>query len=257
LELLKLQNFRLGGRVALVTGAAQGIGLSITEILALNGARVAMCDVNRATLLVASSAMRDKAYYVRAYPVDVSKANDVNNAVRKVERDLGTVEILVNNAGILRRTPFRNISQDEWKLVNQTNVDGAFNFCKAVIEGMIERRWGKIINVSSSAGRSTSTFGGAHYTTSKAGLLGLTRHLAREVARYGINVNAVCPGSIDTPMVRTSASRKEIEESVKKIPMGHLGTPEDIANLVLFLASDASSYITGASIDINAGELMI
>lgn len=216
-----------------------------------------MCDVNGATLDAAWSAMRVKGHSVRAYVVDVSKADEVNNTVRKVEKDLGLIEILVNNAGILRRTEFRNISEDEWKLVNQVNVEGAFYFCKAVIDGMIERKWGKIINISSSAGRSTSTFGGAHYTTSKAALLGLTRHLAREVAKYGINVNAVCPGSIETPMIRTMASQTEIEEATKRIPMGRLGRAEDIANLVLFLSSDASSYITGASIDINAGELMI
>lgn len=255
--MLRFQNFRLDGRIALVTGAAQGMGLAFSEILALNGAGVAMWDVNGLTLKTALATMLAKGYRVASYAVDVSKADEVNAAVKKIEADLGPVDILVNNAGILRRTDFRNITQEEWKLVNAVNVDGAFNCCKALIDGMIERKRGKIINISSSAGRSTSTFGGAHYTTSKAALLGLTRHLAREVARYRINVNAVCPGSIDTPMVQRAASQKEIEEAIEKIPMGRLGRAEDVANLILFLASDASSYITGASIDINAGELMV
>ena len=240
-----------------MTGAAQGMGIAFVEILALNGARVAMNDVNEATLRASFEAMRAKGYKVSQFAANVSSFDEVNAMVGAVEGNLGHIDILVNSAGILRRTRFENISQDEWKLVNAVNVDGAFNCCKAVINQMIERRKGKIINISSSAGRSTSTFGGAHYTTSKAALLGLTRHLAREAAEYGINVNAVCPGSIDTPMVRTSVSQKEIDEAIGKIPMKRLGKPEDVANLVLFLASDASSYITGASIDINAGELMI
>jgi 3-oxoacyl-[acyl-carrier protein] reductase len=257
MEFLKLENFRLDGQVALVTGAAQGMGLAFTEILALNGAQVAMCDVNGVQLKSASDELLARGYGISGYKADVSKPDKVTAMVRSVRRALGPIDVLVNNAGILRRTQFSNISFEEWKMVNAVNVDGAFNCCKAVIDEMIDRRRGKIINVSSSAGRSTSTFGGAHYTTSKAALLGLTRHLAREVAEYGINVNAICPGSIDTPMIRTAASLEQIREATRKIPMGHLGKPEDVADLVLFLASDASSYITGASIDINAGELMI
>jgi 3-oxoacyl-[acyl-carrier protein] reductase len=233
------------------------MGLAIAEILALNGAQVAMCDLNRPALKKASAVLRSRGLGVQAYKADVSKANQVNIAVSSASKELGVIDILVNNAGILRRTGFINISQREWQLVNRINLDGAFNCCKAVIESMIEKRRGKIINISSSAGRSTSTFGGAHYTTSKAALLGLTRHLAREVAKYRINVNAVCPGSIDTPMVRNAASQRDIDDAIRKIPMNRLGTTQDVANLVLFLASDASSYITGASIDINAGELMI
>jgi NAD(P)-dependent dehydrogenase (short-subunit alcohol dehydrogenase family) len=188
---------------------------------------------------------------------DVSDLSQVSRMVAKILKVYGTIDILVNNAGILFPTSFEEMTEREWDKVIAVNLKGAFNCCKAVIAVMKKKRYGKIVNISSSAGKSTSTFGGAHYTASKAGLLGLTRHLAREVGRYGINVNAVCPGSIDTPMIRSKFTDEQIRSATEKIPMGRLGTPEEVAYLVLFLASDASSYITGASIDINAGELMV
>ena len=137
------------------------------------------------------------------------------------------------------------------------NVRGIFLCTKHVLPLMKAQRRGKIVNVSSSAGRSTSTFGGAHYTTSKAAVLGLTRHTAREVAPYGINVNAVAPGSMDTEMVREMIAQEQIAKEEANIPLGRLGTPQDEADLVAFLVSDEASYITGATIDINGGDLMI
>jgi 3-oxoacyl-[acyl-carrier protein] reductase len=137
------------------------------------------------------------------------------------------------------------------------NVKGTFNCTKAVLPIMQAKRYGKIVNVSSSAGRSTSTFGGAHYTTSKAAVLGLTRHTAREAAPYGINVNATAPGSMDTEMVRERATPEHIEGERQKIPLRRLGTPQDQANLVAFLCSDESSYIAGATIDINGADLLL
>jgi 3-oxoacyl-[acyl-carrier protein] reductase len=170
----------------------------------------------------------------------------------------GTVDSLVNNAGILRSTtPVESIPLAEWELMMTVNVNGVFLCTKAVLPIMKAKRSGKIVNVSSSAGRSTSTFGGAHYTTSKAAVLGLSRHTAREAAPYNINVNAVAPGSMDTEMVRELATPEHMERERQNIPMRRLGTAQDEANLVAFLCSEESSYITGATIDINGGDLII
>lgn len=137
------------------------------------------------------------------------------------------------------------------------NLKGVFLCSQAVLGVMKEKRYGKIVNISSSAGRSTSELGGAHYTTAKAGVLGFSRHLAREMAAYHINVNAVCPGLIDTPMIREKAHEDRLAYFLKQIPLGRLGTPEEEADLVLFLASEESAYITGATIDLNGGSLMM
>jgi 3-oxoacyl-[acyl-carrier protein] reductase len=170
----------------------------------------------------------------------------------------GTVDILVNNAGILGTTrPLEQIPDADWDELLAINVKGVFNCTKTVLPIMQARRYGKIVNVSSSAGRSTSTFGGAHYTTSKAAVLGLTRHTAREAAPFNINVNATAPGSMDTEMVRERASPEHIERERQQIPLRRLGTAQDEANLVLFLCSDESSYIAGATIDINGADLLL
>jgi NAD(P)-dependent dehydrogenase (short-subunit alcohol dehydrogenase family) len=170
----------------------------------------------------------------------------------------GTLDILVNNAGILRATkPIETISGDEWDLMMAVNVKGVFNCTKAVLPIMKAQRSGTIVNVSSSAGRCTSTFGGAHYTTSKAAVLGLTRHTAREAARFGIRVNATAPGSMDTDMVRELATPEHMEKERATNLLGRLGTAEDEANLIAFLASDEASYITGATVDLNGGDLMM
>jgi len=178
--------------------------------------------------------------------------------VQDIVKTYGTIHILVNNAGILRSTtPLETIPAEEWDLMMRINVTGVFYCTKAVLPYMKAQRYGKIVNVSSSAGRSTSTFGGAHYTTSKAAVLGLSRHTAREAARYNINVNAVAPGSMDTEMVREMASPEHMAREAANNPLGRLGTAQDEANLVAFLASEESSYITGATIDINGGDLMM
>ena len=252
-----LSNYTLGGKTAIVTGAGRGMGEAFAKTLAANGASVAVVDINReAAVRVASGIVASEKKAI-AYSVDISRLNDVEELTRRVTGDLGSPDILVNNAGVLKPTPFVEIGEDEWRNVMKVNVDGVFYGCKAVVPGMIAQRYGKIVNISSTAGKSASTFGGLHYTTSKAAVLGITRHLARELAQYHINVNAVCPGSIDTPLIRCNASDETIQKGIEKIPFGRLGKPQEVANLVLFLASDASSYITGASIDINGGELLV
>ena len=196
----------------------------------------------------------------RAHPwvADVSDEAQVNAMVAETVGRFGTVDILVNNAGILGDTaPLEKISGESWDRMMASNVKGVFNCTKAVLPVMQAKRYGKIVNVSSSAGRSTSTFGGAHYTTSKAAILGLTRHTAREAAPFNINVNATAPGSMDTEMVRERATSEHMENERRKIPLRRLGTAEDQASLVAFLCSEESAYIAGATVDINGADLLL
>ena len=249
---------RFAGQVALVTGAGRGMGRAVALTLAAGGAQVAINDIDARTVHAVAEEIEEKGD--DAFPViaDVGDEDEVQTMVQAAVSQFGTVHILINNAGILRSSmSLETIPVTEWDLIMAVNVRGIFLCTKHVLPLMKVQRRGKIVNVSSSAGRSTSTFGGAHYTASKAAVLGLTRHTAREVASYGINVNAVAPGSMDTEMVREVAALEWITQEEAKIPLGRLGTPQDEADLVAFLVSDEASYITGATIDINGGDLMI
>jgi len=249
---------RLAGKVAIVTGAGRGMGKGTALALAREGAAVVVNDVHDGSAEAVVKEIEAAGGQAMTFVADVSKESDVQAMVAATVERFGTVDILVNNAGILRSTtPVDTIPLEEWELMMAVNVTGVFLCTKAVLPIMREKRSGKIVNVSSSAGRSTSTFGGAHYTTSKAAVLGLSRHTAREVAPYNINVNAVAPGSMDTEMVRELATPEHIEQERRKIPLRRLGTAQDEANLVVFLCSEESSYITGATIDINGGDLII
>ncbi|MGQ9781350.1 MAG: SDR family NAD(P)-dependent oxidoreductase [Nitrososphaeria archaeon] len=250
----------LKGKVAIVTGAARGMGKAIAKRLAEAGATVILNDVkyNSEQLKLLGKEIEIGGGNAFVFEADVSDYQQVSQMVNTVLQRYGQIGILVNNAGILRRrASIEEIDEKEWDLVMAVNVKGVFNCSKAVLEIMKKRRYGKIVNISSSAGRSTSELGGAHYTASKAAVLGLSRHLARESAPYGINVNAICPGLIDTPMVRETTTSEELEKWRKVIPMGRLGTPEEVADLVLFLVSEKSSYINGATIDIGGASLLI
>ena len=249
---------RLAGKVAIVTGAGRGMGKGTALALAKEGAAVVVNDVHAGSAEAVVKEIEAAGGQAMTFVADVSKESDVQAMVAATVERFGAVDILVNNAGILRSTtPVDTIPLEEWELMMAVNVTGVFLCTKAVLPIMREKRSGKIVNVSSSAGRSTSTFGGAHYTTSKAAVLGLSRHTAREVAPYNINVNAVAPGSMDTEMVRELATPEHIEQERRKIPLRRLGTAQDEANLVVFLCSEESSYITGATIDINGGDLII
>ncbi len=250
----------LKGKVAIVTGAARGIGKAIAKKLAEVGATVVLNDIedNRGQLKKLKEEIEAYKGQAFIFEADVSHYLQVSEMVDAILQRYGKIDILVNNAGILRRrASIEEIDEKEWDLVMAVNVKGVFNCSKAVLETMKKRRYGKIVNISSSAGRSTSELGGAHYTASKAAVLGLSRHLARESAPYGINVNAICPGLIDTPMVRETTTPEELQKWKEVIPMGRLGTPDEVADLVLFLVSDRSSYINGATIDIGGASLLI
>jgi 3-oxoacyl-[acyl-carrier protein] reductase len=244
-------------RVAIVTGAGQGIGRAIARRLAHEGVRVLVAD--RQALLAQQTAhdIRADGFLARSCTIDVTRPADVRRMVERAQQHYGGVDILVNNAGVLRSTSVEAISSEEWDIVLDVNLKGAFLCAQAVFASMVGRGGGRIVNLASMAGRATSTLGGAHYTAAKAGLLGLSRHLAREWAPFHINVNAVCPGIVDTPMVRQATDARRLSEVLASIPFGRLADPSEIASVVYFLTSDEATYITGASIDIHGGELII
>ena len=249
---------RLTGKVAIITGAGRGMGKAVALTLAREGATVVVNDLRPELAMSVAEEIRAEGGKAIAHVADVSDEIQVREMVDATVERFGTVDILVNNAGILRASrPLETIPLVEWELMMAVNVTGVFLCTKAVLPIMKAKRSGRVVNISSSAGRSTSTFGGVHYTTSKAAVLGLTRHTAREAAPYNINVNAIAPGSMDTEMVREMSTPEQMERERQNIPLGRLGTAQDEANLVAFLCSEESSYITGATIDINGGDLMI
>lgn len=253
-----MQQARFGGKVAIVTGAGRGMGRATALTLAREGAMVAVNDIRGDLVDAVVNEIESGGGHAIACIADVSDPVQVQMMVDATVERFGTVDILINNAGILRITsPIEDISPTEWDQVMAVNVRSMFLCTRAVLPIMKSRRSGKIVNISSSAGRSTSTFGGAHYTTSKAAVLGLTRHTAREAAPFDINVNAVAPGSMDTEMVRDLATPEHIEQERAKIPLRRLGTAQDEADLVAFLCSSESSFIAGATIDINGADLLL
>ena len=247
----------LSGKVAIVTGAGGGMGVAIARRLASGGAKVVANDLSPEAADKTVADLRERGHEAVAMAGDVSAIADVRRLVDATRERFGAIHVLVNNAGVLRPTRVVDIEEDEWDFIIRVNLKGTYLCSRAVLPGMQQQGWGRIVNMSSTAGRSTSTVGGAHYTASKAGVLGFTRHLAREVARDGITVNAVCPGLIDTDMVRLTIDQEQMDAYAERFPAGRVGEPREVADVVAFLASERTSYITGASLDINGGALMM
>jgi 3-oxoacyl-[acyl-carrier protein] reductase len=238
------------GQVAVVTGAARGIGEAIALKLAAGGAKVAVCDRLKPEAEGVARKIEGSGGTAAAFEVDIGDRATCAAAMERVTAELGPVHILVNNAGINKDRRFVNLSDEDWNDVLRVNLTGCFNMSKAVVPGMIERQGGKIVNISSRA--ALGNFGQANYSASKAGIVGLTRTLAIELAKYGINVNAIAPGFVETPM--TAAMPDDARQRmIATIPLGRTGQPDDIANLVAFLASPESSYITGQLIYVCGG----
>ena len=246
---------RFENQVAVVTGAGRGIGHAIAVRLAKEGARVASVSRTGANAEKTASEinqLRDDA--AKAYAVDVADQAAVQKAAAEIFEAFGRVDILVNNAGVTRDGLSMRMSMDDWDTVLNTNLKGAFNFTQAVMRPMIKQRSGRIINISSIAGL-TGNAGQANYAASKAGLIGLTKTLARELASRGITVNAVAPGLIETDM--TTVLSDEIRQAIlQKVPLGKLGEPEDIAAAVAYLASAEAKYITGQVLTVDGGMVM-
>ncbi|HEY7893837.1 MAG TPA: SDR family NAD(P)-dependent oxidoreductase [Gemmatimonadaceae bacterium] len=242
------------GRVAIVTGAARGLGRAVAKRLYERGASVAVNvrDASRAEALAAS--LGDRAL---AVPGDIAAHGVPDEIARRTAQRFGRIDVLVNNAAFARSTRFPNLSAQEFRDALEVNLVAPFLLTKAVLPAMQAQRYGRIINISSSAGRMVSTLGGAHYTASKAGLLGLTRASAKELGPFGITVNAVCPGMIDTELTREHASPELLQRLAAGYPVRRLGTAREVADLICFAASEAAGYITGTSLDINGGDLMM
>lgn len=236
-------------KVAIVTGGTRGIGLAISQSLIAEGYKVAAVYRSNEE---AAQQFRDLGGY--AIQFDVSDFKECQESVAKIEADLGPVSVLVNNAGITRDSVLHKMEEDAWHKVIETNLTSCFSMCRAVVTGMRDRGYGRIVNISSINGEK-GQFGQTNYAAAKAGILGFTRALALETARKGITVNAICPGYIETDM--TSAIKPEVLESiVAQIPTGRMGKPEEIASLVVFLASEKAAFITGATLDANGGQHM-
>ena len=242
------------GRVAIITGAWRGLGRAAAERLHARGASVA---VNTRDADRAESLARDIGARALGVPGDVAAPGVPEAIVRRTLERFGRVDILVNNAAHARSTRFGDLSAEEWRAALDVNMTAPFLFIKAVLPAMQAQGYGRIINISSSAGRMVSTLGGAHYTASKTGLLGLTRAAAKELGKFGITVNAVCPGMIDTELTRETAPDELLQRLAASYPVPRLGTALEVAELICFAASEAAGYITGASFDINGGDLMM
>ncbi|HEX9704921.1 MAG TPA: 3-oxoacyl-[acyl-carrier-protein] reductase [Gemmatimonadales bacterium] len=241
----------LSGKVALVTGGSRGIGQSICEALVAAGAKVALCGRDAAKARDAAAALGGEA---RGYGCDVSVAATVEPFVAAVEQDFGRIDILVNNAGFTRDNLMFRIGEDDWDAVLDTNLKGAFLMVKHAARGMIKRRWGRIVNITSVVGLAGNK-GQANYAASKAGLIGFTKAAAKELASRNVLVNAVAPGYIDTELTRNISD--EAKQALRDaIPLGRLGDGRDIAAAVLFLASDLGSYITGQVLVVDGGMVM-
>jgi len=244
----------LSGKIALVTGAAQGIGRDIALALATDGADVAICDVNLDAAHKTAGDIEAKGRKSLALKANVAASADVTAMIDQVVEKFGRIDILVNNAGITRDGLILRMKDEDWDLVLSINLKGSFLCTKAALKYMSKQRGGTIINIASIVG-AMGNAGQANYVASKAGLIGLTKTIAREYANRGITANAVAPGFIDTAMTQ-ALSENVRQELAKQIPMGKLGTPEDVANAVRFLASPWASYITGQVIHVNGGMYM-
>jgi len=243
---------------AIVTGAAKGIGKAIALRLAKEGYGLSLLDILPEELSLTEGELRERfGDCLQSIPVDVSQSDQVNLAVQAHVDKFDGIDLLVNNAGILTKGSCEATRDDTWDRILKVNLYGPFYLCRAVIPHMKAKGKGVIVNVSSRAGRSFSPFGGVSYSASKAGLLGLTRQLAQELAPFQIRVNAVCPSGTLTPLARTLRTPEEIEKAARNFPLGRFAEPEDVAAGVAFLASDDAAYITGVALDINGGTLMI
>jgi 2-hydroxycyclohexanecarboxyl-CoA dehydrogenase len=245
----------LSGKVAMVTGAARGIGFAIAMRLAEEGARVAIADVNDRGAIEAATRIGKATMGVR---IDVTNTVSIAAGVALVVERLGPIDVLVNNAGWDKVEPFVKSEEATWDKVIALNLKGPIACARAVLDSMIERRSGKIISISSDAGRVGSA-GEAVYAGAKAGIIGFSKTLARELARFGINVNVVCPGPTNTPLFQemSGGNEKLATSLIHAIPLGRLGEPEDLAGAVAFLASDDASFMTGQTLSVSGGLTMV
>jgi NAD(P)-dependent dehydrogenase (short-subunit alcohol dehydrogenase family) len=248
---------RLSGKTAIVTGARRGMGRAISLALAREGANVVVSDISQEDCQRVVDEIERLGRKGLAVRCDVSSGSDVEAMVRKTVAEFGGVDILVNNAGIISYKPFLELTEEDWDKTLNVNLKGQFLCARAAAKEMVKNKRGRIINIASiSSGGCGIAFPLiAHYTASKGGVVALTEALALELTSQGINVNAICPGAIDTDMAKGAKESGQLEQVLARVPKGRLGKPEEIANLVVFLASEESEYISGDAIVIDGGWL--
>ncbi len=246
---------RFQEKAVIVTGAARGIGRAIALAFVREGARVALVDADGEALRRLGGEIAAEKRRTALFPCNIAQGAEVQRMAEQVRRSLGRIDVLVNNAGIIRRGTIETVTEKEWDDVMAVNLKGAFLCCRAVVEAMKRQRGGTMVNVSSIAGKTGDITSAPGYASSKAGMDALTKTLARQLACYGIRVNGVAPHAIATEMSAQWPEEKR-REVISGIPLGRLGTPEDVAEAVLFLASPSASFITGEILDVNGGAWM-
>ena len=251
--------FALNGKVAVVTGAGslRGIGRSIAIALATQGAKVAICDINEEGLLKVAEEIKQRTSEVMTVTMSVTDGTSLREGFASVVDKWGKIDILVNNAGITQPMTVAEMSETDFERILDVNLKGTYLCCKAVAPYMLEKKYGRIINMSSvSAKRGGGVFGGAHYSAAKAGILGFSKAFAREVSPHGITVNSIAPGLVATDIRGGLESEEEQKRMTRDIPCRRMALPEEVAAAVCFLASDEAGYITGEEIDVNGGSHM-
>tara|TARA_B100001540_G_scaffold188235_1_gene166056 strand:- start:18 stop:755 length:738 start_codon:yes stop_codon:yes gene_type:complete len=243
--------FDLEGKKALITGASGGIGKEIAKVLIDHNAEVCVSGRNLDELNALKKSLGEKCYVVAC---DLSKKDEISELVKKTDELLGHIDILVNNAGITKDNIFLRMSENEWEDVLNVNLNSTFSILKLITKGMVKRKYGRIINISSVVGV-TGGAGQVNYSASKAGLIGLTKSLSQEIATRNITVNCIAPGFIETPMTEKLDDKRK-DTILNSIPMNRIGTPKDLSSAIIFLASQESSYITGQTLHINGGLYM-
>jgi len=250
---------RFTGRVALVTGGSRGIGKGIVDLFAQEGAKVAFIDLNEAALSETTSELKENGYEVYSKVANVVDAEQVESTVKEVYEEFGSIDILVNNAGVIRDNLLFKMTDSDWQTVMDVHLKGSFNAARAVQKYMVEQKYGRIINISSTS--ALGNRGQANYAAAKAGLQGFTKTLAIELGKYGITANSVAPGFIETEMTKETAAsigisfEQLIQASVAAIPVGRTGKPGDIANAVAFFADEKSSFVNGQVIYVAGGPI--
>lgn len=240
------------GKTAIVTGGAKGIGRGCVELFAENGANVVLADMNCDMATEVEQELKGRGLQAKAVKVNVKQVSDIEKMVNTAVESFGAVDILVNNAGIFHSTPVEDVTEEEWDNIMAINLKSVFFATQKVLPYMKKKHCGKILNLSSLAGRNGGIVNGLGYSAAKAGIIGLTRGFAARFAQHGINVNAIAPGSTDTGILG-GLSAQETAELVAKIPLGRYGTVHEVASAVAFLCSDDASFITGAVLDVNGG----